>query len=404
MNDFGRGGNDGEVEGDEGGGGEGIGDAALEDEVDVHEAVPDDGPGEGKGQEDEGEADDVLEDGVYRDVEQEGNDVEQGEGDDGDQGAAGKPLELLALERVFRAAGAQEEECGGGDVVEGHVGHGDLVEAVLEGLGGGPEEDGSGLEGGEVDAGEVEQGGEDGAGGAAGGIGWSVREGDGEVEEERGLEEGREDFRPVDDLVEGVEFAGVLEGVEDEGGEAEDVEVGGFGCGPAAEEDVEADAEVDEGDEAEAVVDGTVGGLEDNFDGELWRAGSEGAGVGGSGDGVGGLAEDAVAKDLALIGGDTGGEAVIDGLKDVSGADSGALAGGVGGDLGGAEAAGGFSPPDAVCWGVVGVFRGQVEASEDTCAESDGGQHDGEDSGLKDVLHSYADDLPGAVMHVQVQT
>ncbi len=41
---------------------------------------------------------------------------------------------------VLRAAGAEEEEGGGGDVVERHVGHGGLVEAMLEGLGGGPEQ------------------------------------------------------------------------------------------------------------------------------------------------------------------------------------------------------------------------------------------------------------------------
>ena len=42
-----------EVEADEGGGGEGVGHAALEDEVDIHEAVADDGPAEGEREEDE---------------------------------------------------------------------------------------------------------------------------------------------------------------------------------------------------------------------------------------------------------------------------------------------------------------------------------------------------------------
>ncbi len=70
-------------------------------------------------------------------------------------------------------------------------------------------------------------------------------------------------------------LAGVLEGVEDEGGQAEDEEVGGFGGGPAAEEDVQADAEVDQGDEAEAVVDGAVGGVEVDLDGEAGGGGLE---------------------------------------------------------------------------------------------------------------------------------
>ena len=56
MDDLGGERDDAEVEADEGGGGEGVGDAALEDEVDVHEAVADDGPAEGERKEDEREA------------------------------------------------------------------------------------------------------------------------------------------------------------------------------------------------------------------------------------------------------------------------------------------------------------------------------------------------------------
>ena len=46
---------DAEVEADQGGGGERVGDAALEDEVHVHQAVADDGPAEGQRQEDQRE-------------------------------------------------------------------------------------------------------------------------------------------------------------------------------------------------------------------------------------------------------------------------------------------------------------------------------------------------------------
>ena len=59
VHDFGGDGDDREVEADERGGGEGVGDAALEDEVDVHEAVADDRPSEGERKEDERERDEV---------------------------------------------------------------------------------------------------------------------------------------------------------------------------------------------------------------------------------------------------------------------------------------------------------------------------------------------------------
>ena len=98
MDDLSGEGDDGEVEADEGGGREGVGDAALEDEVHVHEAVADDSPGEGERQEDQREADEVGDGGGDDEVGEEGDDVEEGEGDDRDEGSAGEPLELLALE------------------------------------------------------------------------------------------------------------------------------------------------------------------------------------------------------------------------------------------------------------------------------------------------------------------
>ena len=73
---------DAEVEADEGGGGERVGDAALEDEIDVHQAVADDGPAEGEGEEDErkaGELSHQVRDGEVGEV---GDDVEEGEGRD----------------------------------------------------------------------------------------------------------------------------------------------------------------------------------------------------------------------------------------------------------------------------------------------------------------------------------
>ena len=72
-------------------------------------------------------------------------------------------------------------------------------------------------------SGQVEQGAGDPARAAALDVGVvAAGEADGEVQEERRLERGGDDVAPVDDPVEGVELAGVLEGVEDEGDQAED--------------------------------------------------------------------------------------------------------------------------------------------------------------------------------------
>ncbi len=88
---------DAEVEANEGGRGERVGDAAFEDEIDVHQAVADDRPTEGEGYEDKRKTGE-LSDGVWGgDVREIRNDVEQGEGCDREQRAAGKPLQLLTL-------------------------------------------------------------------------------------------------------------------------------------------------------------------------------------------------------------------------------------------------------------------------------------------------------------------
>ena len=69
------------------------------------------------------------------------------------------------------------------------------------------------------------------------------------MQEQRRLQQPRHDVRPVDDPVKVVELAGVVEGVEDERDQAEDVEVRALGRGPASQQDVQANAEVDQRDQ-----------------------------------------------------------------------------------------------------------------------------------------------------------
>ena len=71
---------DAEVEAYEGCRGERIGDSALEDEIDVHQAVADDRPAEGEGDEDQRKAGELSIRSGDGEIEQIGDDVEQGEG------------------------------------------------------------------------------------------------------------------------------------------------------------------------------------------------------------------------------------------------------------------------------------------------------------------------------------
>ena len=69
-------------------------------------------------------------------VEEEGDGVEEREGQNREQGSAGNPLQLLAEQRGVGLAVAAQEEQRGQDVKSGVVGGRGLVEAMLEQPGG----------------------------------------------------------------------------------------------------------------------------------------------------------------------------------------------------------------------------------------------------------------------------
>ena len=313
-----------------------------------------------------------------------------------------KPFELLALQWVFTTAGAQEENGRGPHVIKRHVGVSDLVKTVQQGLSGGPAGDSDDLQAYKVEAGEVKQGSQGIAAPKPSAIGHSIREGESEVEKERRLHGRGDDVGPVDYLIEGVQLACVLEGVEDEGDQAENEEVGGFRGGPATEQDVQADEQVDNGDEAQAVVDGFIRGLEDDaLDFESRYAGGHVTFVERAEDGVVGLAENAVVEDAPFEPGQAGDRAVIDGLEEIADADAGLTARGVCRDVLGAKTGGRFHPPDSVGWDAVGRLRCEIKPGEHTRSQGDGGQHHGKNPSLECVLHSYPSTHH---MHVADQT
>src|SRR6266850_4149576 len=66
----------------------------------------------------------------------------------------------------------------------------------------------------------------------------------------------RDDAGPIHLIVEGIELAAVLEGVEDEGNQAENVEMNGTRGVPPAHENEESDEKVQKADEAAVSFDG----------------------------------------------------------------------------------------------------------------------------------------------------
>src|ERR1700736_5159686 len=77
----------------------------------------------------------------------------------------------------------------------------------------------------------------------------------GEVQEQRRLQRPCGDVSPVDDPVERVQFRGVFERIKYKRDQTEDVEVRRFRRGPASEQHVDPDAQIDQGNEPQALID-----------------------------------------------------------------------------------------------------------------------------------------------------
>src|ERR1700722_12355094 len=119
----------------------------------------------------------------------------------------------------------------------------------------------------------------------------------------------------------------------------------GLWSGPAPEQDVDADAKIDQGDEAEPLIDGAIFRLENDLDVELGGAVEIDRLGDRAGDGVGGVGPDAAAKHLPGEGGDAGGRLVVDTDEDIAGAYAGAMAWGDRWNALSPEAGGCLNPP-----------------------------------------------------------
>ena len=84
------------------------------------------------------------------------------------------------------------------------------------------------------------------------------RESERKVQEQCRLQQLSDDVAPVDNRVKRIELAGVMERVQNERHEAENIKMRGFRRGPAAEENVKTDAQVDQCDQAQSLLHGIV--------------------------------------------------------------------------------------------------------------------------------------------------
>ena len=84
------------------------------------------------------------------------------------------------------------------------------------------------------------------------------------MQKQRRLQRLSQDLAPVDGPVKSIEFAGVIERIQDKRGQAKDVKVSRPGSRPAPEEDIEADGKVNQRNEPQTLVLAAVGGLQQN--------------------------------------------------------------------------------------------------------------------------------------------
>ena len=84
------------------------------------------------------------------------------------------------------------------------------------------------------------------------------------VQEQGRLQDPGNDIAPVNYPIEVIQFAGVLERIGDERNQAENIEVRGSGCGPATQQDVDADAQVNQGNQAQRIIQRAICGSQDD--------------------------------------------------------------------------------------------------------------------------------------------
>ena len=152
---------------------------------------------------------------------------------------------------------------------------------------------------------------------------------------------------PKDGPVEPIQLTGVFEGIESKGNQAKEIEVGGARSAPAPKENVEADDEIDEANDAQTPCQAAVQGLGNDFDGRIERDAVAGDVIENLAVGTGAV-ESAVEVGSTLNREFVTGSATGDSGEKVLGLNAGYLSGLPGQNALGFQATVGLVPPDAV--------------------------------------------------------
>ncbi len=200
------------------------------------------------------------------------------------------------------------------------------------------------------------------------------------MEKERRLQGGRRNIAPIDDPVEIREPVGVFKGIEDERRQAEKIEVGGAGRGPAAEEDIEPDPEIDQRDKAEALVQAVVGRIEND-----WVFNTYATPL----DGVGRRSVRFGAKHLPIEAGYMLRRVPVGFDEHIADCDAGFLAGAAGQHTVGAKAPVALKPRHSIDRGLLFRLLREVDPGENNRGQSEKGQQNNRDSSLERLPHTH---------------
>ena len=205
-------------------------------------------------------------------------------------------------------------------------------------------------------------------------------EGENEMQEQSRLQHSGGDVPPIDRPVEIVQLAGVLEGIGDKRNQAKDVEVRGPGSSPPAEQNVEADAQVDEGNQPQPIIERTLGRNQDD-------AGIERNGL--PEQGIRGFRPDPVTVELAFQPRQGLDFLAVDGNELVAGLDATPGAGAAGVEPVSRKVSPIFDPPDTVVGNQELPLGLEIEAGKNDRSYRQKKQQDGDRANLAFPVHTF---------------
>ncbi len=201
----------------------------------------------------------------------------------------------------------------------------------------------------------------------------ALREGQRKVQEQRRLQQPRDYVGPVHNPVEVVELAGVVERIENERYQAENVEVRALGRSPASQQDIQADAQVNQRDQPQSAVKRPIGGSQNQR--RFYRDTL-------ANQRVVGFRPHADAIQLPFHSTDISHIAAANGQQPVAGLDSSFLAGAIGIDPLGAQMGAIFYPPNAIVGSKNFTLFLEINPGENDGGNAEERQENGKKPGL----------------------